>query len=81
MAEHALKIAEHANVAIAGSVNAIHKIGARKVQALLGDFRGLETQKGIGFGAEVGFDFAGRESSCHLYLLKFLRRAKTAIVL
>ena len=38
VAEHALQIGEHANVAIGDGVNLIDEVGTGEVQAVLGDF-------------------------------------------
>jgi hypothetical protein len=71
VAEHALQIGKHANVAISRGVNAIDEVRAREMETLLGDFRRLEPQQGVGFCAEIGFNFSRSCSGCHFFFLVF----------
>ena len=77
MAEHALEICEHAYVAIGLSVNPIDKIRARKMQALFGDFWRFESQQGIGFCAEISFNFSSDCSGWHFFFLVFPRARRS----
>jgi len=58
VAKQALEICEHAHVAVSCGVDAVDEIRAGKMEALFGDFWGLESEQGFGFCAEVGFDFS-----------------------
>jgi hypothetical protein len=57
-AEEPLEIGEHAEVTVRESVDAVNEIGAREVEALLGNFGGFEAEERFGFGAEELFDVA-----------------------
>src|SRR5260370_34829031 len=46
------------------------------MQPFLGDFRRFESQQGIGFCAEIGFDFSQYCSGGHFFLLVFLHARK-----
>src|SRR5438552_2235220 len=71
VAEHALKTSEHAHVTVGEGVDAVDEVRAGELQAILGDFRRFEAEKGFSFCAEVGFDFAAACDGCHKFLLKF----------
>src|SRR5882724_4107123 len=79
--EQALQIGEHADVAVGRRVDTADKIGAGKMQALLGDFWGLESQEGFGLCTEIGFNLSGSQRCSHFSLLNLSAAAKSAIVL
>src|ERR1700694_5622969 len=78
-ADHALQICEHAQVAVRRGVDAVDKVRAGKMQALLGDLRRLESQQGIRLCAEIGFNFSLDRAGCHFFLLVSGATAKRSI--
>ncbi len=79
VAEHPLEIGEYAEVAVRRRVDAVDKVRAGKMQALLGDLRRLESQQGIRLCAEIGFNFPLDRAGCHFFLLVSGATAKRSV--
>src|SRR5262249_36628965 len=73
VAEHALEVREHADVAVGDGVNLIDEIRTGQMQAILGNFRILESEERFGFGAEEALDFAAAGRCCHCFSLVLCR--------
>src|SRR5467141_2465133 len=69
VAKHALQICQYAKIAVRRGVDAVDKVRAGKMQALLGDFRRLESQQGIRLCAEISLNVSLDRAGCHFFLL------------
>ena len=81
VAEHPLQIGQHAEVAVGSGIDAIDKVRSGKIQALLRDFRRLESQQEIRLRAKIGFDFSKGSSGGHVFLLVSRATAKRSTIL
>src|ERR1700723_15006 len=78
--EDALEIREYPDISVRRGVDAIHKIGAGKMQAFFCDFRRFVSEKIFGFCAKVGFDFSTACGGCHVNLLSYSRIARVSML-
>src|SRR5208337_1176098 len=69
--EHAVKIVQHAEIAIGSRVNPVDKIRAGKMQAFLGNLGRLETQEGFRLCAQELFNCTC-SCCCHGSLLNLV---------
>lgn len=61
-AVHALKVGQDAGIPITANVDAVHKVGTRKVQKVFGYRFALVIEEGVGFGSEVVFNVVDHDS-------------------